>query len=140
MSYLKRTSTGLNDLQWSTDLETRISSLESRLTTLEGSVIRTFTVTSGNFDNLTETGIYFINSSSLTNHPAGNTNWGTLLVVTKGTINQIFIPDNENSPIYRRSGSSQTMTANKAWTQIAGANYGVLINYIQMLKIIAGEA
>ena len=39
MSYLKRTSTGLNDLQWSTDLETRISSLESRLTSLEGSVI-----------------------------------------------------------------------------------------------------
>lgn len=106
---------------------------------MEGSVIRTYIVTSGNFDNLINTGIYFINSSSLTNHPAGNTNWGTLLIVTKGTINQIFIPDNENSPIYRRSGSGKIMTANKAWTQIAGSNYGVLVNYVQMLKIIAGE-
>lgn len=139
MSYLKRTSTGLNDLQWSTDLETRISSLESRLTSLEGSVIRTYTVTSGNFDNLTNTGIYFINSSTLANHPAGNTSWGTLFVVAKGTINQIFIPDNENSPIYRRNGSNQTMIANKTWTQMAGSNYGVLVNYV-MLKIIAGEA
>ena len=140
MSYLKRTSTGLNDLQWSTDLESRISSLESRLTSLEGSVIRTFTVTTGNFDNLTETGVYFINSSSLTNHPAGNTNWGTCFVTNKGTINQTFIPDNQCSPIYRRSGSGTTMTVNKAWVQVAGQDYATLINYIQMLKIIAGEA
>lgn len=140
MPYLQRTGTAINEIQYSTDLETRISQLESRLTSLEGSVLKVTKVTTGNFDNLTTTGIYFINSSSLTNRSAGNTNWGTLLVFNNGTCYQMFIPDNQSSPIYVRSGSGTSMTANKAWTQIGGSNYATLVGYIEMLKIIANNA
>lgn len=52
----------------------------------------------------------------------------------------MFIPDNQSSPIYVRSGSGTSMTANKAWTQIGGSNYATLVGYIEMLKIIANNA
>ena len=155
MSYLRRTSTGLNDISW-VDIETTLTSLQNQINTINTRLKRTPSLyyedaveISENTDMRSDTyknvGLYRcsqnVKAATLKNCPTKNAFMLWVFKLIGGNYIQQYYMEFALGAIWVQFYFNDSATAN-GWQvrKIAGGNLEVLEGYIDMLKIIANNA